>query len=157
MQPYDPLLIPPDFSLCNDHAKAARCRPTTNEMPICGCCSRRISHVEFALELDFRKIVNRIGMGTVLMFEHLKVYGYMSLAIFLLYGIPSIVTNFLGNYCKDPSSQEQQLKCRSDLIAQSSFLNKIDKNSYVFVQGVSGIATTFVLLGIMYYWQRNLK
>ena len=123
-QNYDPLRIPPDYMLCEDHAKAAACRPTSPDMPICPCCTRRISNITYALELDFRKIVNRIGMGTVLMFQHIKVYGYMALCIFLIYGIPSTVTNFLGDYCKHSKTVEEQLQCNNDIIAQSSFLNK---------------------------------
>lgn len=96
---YDPLQIPPDMKICKMHGKATLVRPTNDTLPACPCCSRRISDKNYALEIDLNNISKKIGLGSLLMYLYMKVYIHVSLAILLIYGIPSTTTNYLGSYC----------------------------------------------------------
>lgn len=122
-------------------------------MPLCPCCSQRISEATYSMDVDLSRITNKIGLGTVTLFQHLKVYIYMTVAIFVLYGIPNLITNFLGEYCGKSATTPTAIRCRNDFITATSFLNKIGEDLYVDIQGFSGIVTTATLL-VIYYYQR---
>ena len=60
--------------MCKMHGKATLVRPTNDSLPMCPCCSRRVSDINYALELDFNNISKKIGTGSLLMYLYMAVY-----------------------------------------------------------------------------------
>ena len=56
------------------------------------------------MSIDLATISEKVGSGTVIMFKNFKVYIIMSIIMFMFYGVPGMVTNYVSKYCESSSN-----------------------------------------------------
>ncbi|EGR32359.1 protein kinase domain protein [Ichthyophthirius multifiliis] len=99
---YDFLRIPPNWELAKIHAQSRETKPELKSdliQDICQCCGYEIQRQAIGLNVDLIEL-GFLGSGFPLFYNYLKNCIAMLTVLFLIQGIPSIIQNVKGNFCR---------------------------------------------------------